>query len=204
MRDGSERAAGDRLGRSPSILLGALAGLVGGIAGAGAMSLLHAMLAKRPPVATADAPSRDATAERADGPNQQALAAPARPQPAAAQPKAEDATEKTAAWLAARIGLRLAESDKAMAGSLVHYGFGGSAGAAYGALSEIAPSARRFGGLPFGAAVWLGAHVITVPALGLAESPARKPLREEGEELALHLVYGLVTETVRALLRARR
>jgi len=44
-----------------------------------------------------------------------------------------------------------------------------------------------------------GAHVIAVPALGLAEPPTRRPRSEEGLEFALHLVYGVVTELVRRL-----
>jgi uncharacterized membrane protein YagU involved in acid resistance len=58
-------------------------------------------------------------------------------------------------------------------------------------------------GLPFGAAVWLGAHVMTVPALGLAEPPTRQPLAKEMPELGMHFLYGTVTELVRRLLRGR-
>src|SRR5262245_43404120 len=40
----------------------------------------------------------------------------------------------------------------------------GCVGALYGAAAEIVPRVRMALGLPFGAAVWLGAHVIAVPA----------------------------------------
>jgi uncharacterized membrane protein YagU involved in acid resistance len=56
-------------------------------------------------------------------------------------------------------------------------------------------------GLPFGLAVWLGAHAIVVPALGLADSPVRQPIGKEAEEFGLHLAYGSVTELVRRSLR---
>ena len=56
-------------------------------------------------------------------------------------------------------------------------------------------------GLPFGASVWLGAHVIMVPALGLAAPPTRQPPAKEALEFVLHLVYGAVTEVVRRLVR---
>jgi len=85
--------------------------------------------------------------------------------------------------------------------SLVHYGFGAVVGALYGAAAESVPMVRRGFGLPFGAAVWLGAHVIAVPPLGLAEPPVRQPMGKEAEELGLHFVYGSVTELVRRLLR---
>jgi putative membrane protein len=55
--------------------------------------------------------------------------------------------------------------------------------------------------LPFGVAVWLGAHVIVVPALGLAPPPTRRPLGKEAVEFVLHLVYGAVTELGRRQLR---
>ena len=116
----------------------------------------------------------------------------------------DDATVKTAdAILRAMVGQSLPENKKSLAGTLVHYAFGGVMGAIYGGLAEIVPRAVDGFGLPFGAAVWLGAHVITVPALGLAEPPARQPLSREAPELGLHLLYGAATELVRRLLRGR-
>ena len=88
-----------------------------------------------------------------------------------------------------------------MASQLVHYAFGGGVGAVYGGLAELAPRLATGFGVPFGLAVWLGAHVITVPALGLAEPPVRRPLATEAPELGLHLVYGAVAELVRRILR---
>ena len=55
-------------------------------------------------------------------------------------------------------------------------------------------------GWAFGVAVWLGAHVVMVPALGLADPPMRQPLGKEAEELGLHLAYGSTTELVRRML----
>jgi uncharacterized membrane protein YagU involved in acid resistance len=83
----------------------------------------------------------------------------------------------------------------------VHYAFGASVGAFYGAVAEIVPRVTAGLGLPFGAAVWLGAHVLVVPALGLSEPPTRRPVRQEAEECGLHLVYGVTTELARRLLR---
>ncbi len=86
------------------------------------------------------------------------------------------------------------------AGAIVHYAFGAIVGTLYGAAAEIAPRAKTALGLPFGAAVWLGAHVVAVPALGLAESPVRQPLGREAEEFGLHLLYGSITDLARGLL----
>jgi putative membrane protein len=151
---------------------GALVGLVAGLLAAGAMSLAHRGVEQALPKPTAQA---------------------------AQQP--EDATVKVASAILRLGGRTLAENEKPTAGTIVHYAFGASVGAIYGALAELAPRITAGIGLPFGLAVWLGAHVITVPALGLAEPPTRRPVGKEAEELGLHLVYGLTTEIVRRLLR---
>jgi hypothetical protein len=112
----------------------------------------------------------------------------------------EDATVKVADGIARWLLHRpLSEDKKPLAGNLVHYAFGGSIGAIYGGVAVVAPRVTAAVGLPFGVAVWLGAHVITVPALGLAEPPTRQPRSKEGLEFALHLVHGAVTELVRRL-----
>lgn len=151
---------------------GAAAGLVGGLLAAGAMSLAHRVLAERSPEAQAGPSSRP-----------------------------EDPTVKVASEATRLAGYRLRKEHKASAGSIVHYAFGAVVGALYGATAEIAPRAKTALGLPFGAAVWLGAHVVAVPALGLAGSPVHQPLGKEAEEFGLHLLYGSVTELGRRLLR---
>ena len=153
-----------------------LAGLVGGVIAAGAMSVVHKSLGgigigsppQRPPAPDSHQ-DEDATVKVADG---------------------------IARWLLHR---PLSEDKKPLARNLVHYAFGGSIGAIYGGVAVVAPRVTAAVGLPFGVAVWLGAHVIMVPALGLAEPPTRQPRSKEGLELALHLVHGAVTELVRRL-----
>src|SRR5262245_51172312 len=156
--------------RSGDAARGAGAGLLGGLLAAGAMSLMHTVLA-----------DGGAGGGRSTPP--------------------EDPTVKVAAAATRLVGYRLGESEKAPAGSVVHYAFGAVVGAVYGAAAEIVPIVSKAFGLPFGAAVWLGAHVVAVPALGLAESPVRQPAAKEAEEFGLHLVYGTITELVRRLLR---
>lgn len=97
----------------------------------------------------------------------------------------------------------LTPRQKRIAGPAVHYGFGGSVAAIYGAVVELAPTARTAWGLPFGVAVWLGAHVITVPALGLSEPVAQSTPREEATEFGAHLLYGAVVEGLRRLMRSQ-
>ena len=159
-------------GRDRSLTRGALAGLVGGLLAAGAMSLGHRLVGEVIPQP-----------------------------PAQRAPEAEDATVKVASGALRLTGRSLPEEDKPRAGTIVHYAFGALVGGVYGVAAELLPRVTAAVGLPFGGAVWLGAHVIMVPALGLSEAPTRRPLRKEGEELGLHLLYGLTTELARRLLR---
>jgi uncharacterized membrane protein YagU involved in acid resistance len=151
----------------PSVERGIIAGLVGGVLGAGAMSLAHHLM----------------------------------PRPSTPAREGEDATLKAADALMRRLaGRSLPESQRPLASELVHYGFGAAVGALYGGVAALTPRATLAWGTLFGAAVWLGAHVITVPALGLAASPARRPPAEEAPELGMHLLYGAVTELTRRIL----
>jgi hypothetical protein len=80
----------------------------------------------------------------------------------------EDATAVTAQsilrWLN---GSELQAWHQHAAGLIVHYTFGASTATAYGGAVERLPWLA--GGVPFGCAIWLGAHLIAVPALGVGE-----------------------------------
>jgi putative membrane protein len=116
----------------------------------------------------------------------------------------EDSTVKTASAVSKRIfHHELTRRQKKIAGPAVHYAFGSTVAATYGAAVETAPFLRVGWGLPFGAAVWLGAHVITVPTLGLSEGVAASPLRQEATEFVAHLLYGGAVEGIRRLIRTR-
>ncbi|HYH00549.1 MAG TPA: hypothetical protein VD837_15550, partial [Terriglobales bacterium] len=71
-----------------------------------------------------------------------------------------------------------------------------------GALAEVTPVTTKALGAPFGAAVWLGADEIAMPAAGLSQRPTREPFVSHVRALGAHLVYGVATElSRRALLR---
>lgn len=109
----------------------------------------------------------------------------------------DDATVKAAARLSR--GLfhhELDGEEKKVAGPAVHYAMGAVSGAVYGAAAELAPAVSWGVGLPFGAAVWLTADEVAVPALGLSEAPTEYPASVHAQALAAHLVYGLVTDLV--------
>jgi hypothetical protein len=98
-------------------------------------------------------------------------------------------------------GHELEKGEKKAAGEAVHYAMGAASGAIYGAASEVVPFVRVGAGLPFGAAVWLIADDVAVPALGLSKSPTEYPPSTHAYALASHLVYGLTTELVRGAVR---
>jgi putative membrane protein len=144
-------------------LASVVGGLLGGLIGAGVMSAGHAVLTTMA--------GRD-------------------PAPAATQE--EDATVKVADHLSRTVrGRPLDPSEKPAAGHVVHYGFGAVMGLLYGAAAVAVPAVTVGAGTGFGVAVWLGAHAIVVPALGLARSPLQQPLSKEAIELILHIAYGL-------------
>ena len=99
-------------------------------------------------------------------------------------------------------GHRLAEREKEAAGAVAHYAMGATSGAIYGAAAELLPPATVGAGLPFGAAVWMVADELVVPALGLSKPPAAYPLSTHVYALASHLVYGLTTEAARRAVRS--
>src|SRR5438270_11115493 len=68
---------------------------------------------------------------------------------------AEDATMKTAARISETVFQRkLSREEKKKLGPVVHYAFGVSVGAVYGALAEVDRRATVGVGLPYGAAVF--------------------------------------------------
>ncbi len=96
---------------------------------------------------------------------------------------------------------KLIKSEKEPAGEAVHYAMGATSGLIYGIASEIAPITTVGLGLPFGAAVWLVADDVVVPALGLAKPATEYPLSTHAYALSSHLVYGLTTDIVRRAVR---
>ena len=99
------------------------------------------------------------------------------------------------------LGRPLDERERQAMGPLFHYAFGAIAGALYGAAAELQPRTAAAGGVPFGAAVWLAADEIGLPAAGLARDPASYPLSRHAAAFGTHIVFGVTVEAVRRLLR---
>lgn len=156
------------------LLKGAIAGLIGGIVASFVMSEFQMLLSK--------------VSEAEKNPKK--------------KKEDEPATVKTAEAISENVfDHKLKKSEKESAGVAVHYAMGATSGLIYGIASEIAPAATAGWGLPFGAAVWLIADDIVVPALGFSKPVTEYPLSTHAYALSSHLVYGLTTDLVRRGLR---
>jgi len=159
--------------RSGDVLKGAVAGLIGGLVAAFVMSEFQSVWNKL------------SGQEKQSGGEKQEPATVK-----AAEMIVENATDHD-----------LTDDEKKYAGPLMHYAMGSTSGAIYGAVSEVMPIARTGAGLPFGAAVWLVADDIVVPALGLSKPVTEYPISKNVYALVSHFVYGLTTEAVRGTVR---
>jgi uncharacterized membrane protein YagU involved in acid resistance len=118
------------------------------------------------------------------------------------QQENEDATMKAAGKVAEMIGHPLSHEQKKKLGPVVHYSFGIPQGGVYGAVAEFSEGHGFIAGMTFGAALFVTADEIVVPALGLSPKPRESSISSHLYGLAAHLVYGVTTEVVRRGLRA--
>ncbi len=98
-------------------------------------------------------------------------------------------------------GHSLDEATKLFASESIHWVFGAAAGGFYGVLAEIYPKVTAKNGASFGLTLMALTHEGALPAFGLAEEPEDQSLRERTSEATTHIVYGVVTEKVRGLVR---
>lgn len=82
-----------------------------------------------------------------------------------------------------------------------NWGFGAAAGAAYGVAAEFYPAATSKQGASFGMALIALKQDNVLPALRLASKAEAQSKREHTSEMASFVVYGVVTETVRRVVR---
>jgi putative membrane protein len=104
--------------------------------------------------------------------------------------------------LAERIaGHSLDAGTKKIAGEAIQWGFGALTGAAYGALAEFYPAATDKEGASFGLALMTLTQEKALPAMGLSAAPEDQTLREQTSEAASHVLFGVVAERVRSMVR---
>lgn len=92
-------------------------------------------------------------------------------------------------------------SSHTVEGETIHWGFGALAGALYGVAAEVYPQATDKHGASFGLTLAAVTHEGLLPALGLGAPPEDQSNREQASEMATHVIYGVVAETVRSAVR---
>ena len=100
-------------------------------------------------------------------------------------------------------GHALAVVPKAVAAESIHWAFGAATGAAYGVLAEFYPAVTARDGATFGMTLMALTHESALPAMGLSAEPADQTNREKSSEMVTHILFGVVTETVRRIVRSR-
>lgn len=98
-------------------------------------------------------------------------------------------------------GHTLSTTQKVVAAESIHWAFGALAGAAYGGLAEYFPAVTQKEGASFGLALATLTHESALPALGLSADRQHQTTREHTSEMATHIVYGVVTEVIRSMVR---
>lgn len=176
-----------------SVMNGALAGAVAGVAGALAMNQFQRLAAGV------------GNGREAEGATLGLPRTGRGPQPAQAIGNAsDDATARSANALLSVVGHELTDPHaKKMAGEFVHLAFGAITGALYGIAAELEPRVTVASGVPFGASVWAVADEGVVPALGLSRSPGDNPPGLLAYGFLSHCVFGFTTELVRKSMRGR-
>lgn len=163
--------------RRPSIWKGIVAGLAGGLAGAWTMNQFQKGYSKASEALSTRMNDGHSKKHASNGP---------------------DATMVTADRLARSVlGRGLTRDEKQKAGPIVHYAFASAVGSAYGAAAEYAPNVKKFAGVPFGAALFIGADEVALPVFKLSRGPREYPISAHLYGLSSHLVYGLTIEMVR-------
>jgi len=169
-----------------NVAAGIVAGLIGGLVGTWVMTEFQALWNT-----AADGRESQPAAGRHDSRDRQE------------RREGRNANEVAAHAIARRaIDRPLTREELEIAAPALHYAFGGTIGALYGALSEMSPAVRALGGVGWGTAVWVGADEIAVPLVGLSRPAADHPLETHAQALAAHVVYGVTTELVRRGVRA--
>ncbi len=169
--------------KQKSIVRGAVAGIVGGLAASWIMNEFMTGLG----------PSLQ-KAVQSNGENQQ-------PETHTG-PEKRDATVETADAIAhAATGEHLSPEQQEKGGPIVHYAFGALSGGVYGALAEYSPTVRSGLGTSFGGVLFSAADLLAVPAFNLGPWPTDQPASAQATPFAAHIVYGVTTEVVRRLVR---
>ena len=98
-------------------------------------------------------------------------------------------------------GPELTVTQKTVSANAIQWGFGAAAGAAYGAVAEFYPAATARDGAAFGLTLVSMTQEGALPFAGLSSNPTNQTAREKYSEVATYIVFGMVTEAVRRVVR---
>ena len=119
-----------------------------------------------------------------------------------AYPPRKDSDSEPPVLVTRKIGrFELTVRQKRIASQTMHWGVGAAAGAAYGAAAEIYPPATSKQGASFGMALIALNQDNILPAMRFGEKKKTQSKREHTSELVSFVAYGVVTETVRRIVR---
>ncbi len=184
--------------RSEDVWKGLAAGAIGGLAAAWVMNQLETLWSD---LSLDKESSHGAQSIKESGPGDGSRRG--RENQQGSDREGDDATEKLASAISENVaGRALTKSERRAAGTAIHYAFGATTGAMYGAMAELSPRVTVGAGMPFGAAVWLAADEGMVPAMGLSKPPTEYSLLVHACNLASHVAYGATTEVLRRAVRA--
>lgn len=173
------------------------AGMLGGIAGAFAMSQFSRLWASAYP-ASVGSPEKHKVLNFAA-----ARGRLGRPLMYASQQEWDSTLNAATAVLLRLLHRPLSEPQRERGAVAVHYAVGATVGAAYAAVREYMPEAGAASGAAFGAAVWLVFEETGMPLLGWTRPPRQYSLAEHANAFGEHIAFGVTTETVRRLLRGK-
>ena|SRR5687768_4631299 len=164
-----------------------LAGFLGGLAGTFAMSLFEHATSRiaNDPRKLARAGAGNHTAQSEPRSHEQSLSS--------SELLVDTLTRKT-------LSRRATQPERERLGTTVHYAFGATAGALYGALADRYPMVTLGQGTLYGLAVLLIADELALPAMNLAPKPIETPARLHAYAVGAHLAYGLGLELTRKAL----
>ena len=86
---------------------------------------------------------------------------------------------------------------------VIHFTFSILSGIVYGGLGEFFPIVAIGMGVGFGLIIWVGAHEIVMPLMGLTPATWNLPMSEQLSEFFGHAGWGFVIEVFRHDFRAR-
>ena len=166
------------------MVIGLMAGALGGLAGTLAMNE-----AQRAWTRVVDGEAPDSGAGKHDARDWQERS------------EHQNSNELAAQALARRMLRRpLTKDELRVAAPLTHFLFGAALGALYGIYAE---RRRTSSGIGFGTTVWLLADEIAMPLLGLSAPTTRRPVEMHLQSFVSHLVFGTAAEMTRRVVRSR-